>query len=70
MTTYSDIFTAYYTLYRSEATVPASTDDEYTIGLRFANEAISRWANYDSTYWKELFTTAQQIRSIFTATMQ
>lgn len=23
----------------------------------FANNAINRWANYDGTYWKELFTT-------------
>jgi len=57
--TYQEIFNAYYTLYRAEATVPAITDDEYTIGLRLANEALSRWANYDNTYWKELYTTAQ-----------
>lgn len=58
--TYNDIFTAYYNLYRVEATVPTSSDDEFTIGMRLANEAISRWANYDATYWKELYTTAQQ----------
>lgn len=58
--TYSDIFTAFYRQYRAEATVPTSSDDEFTIGLSLANEAISRWANYDSTYWKELFTTAQE----------
>jgi hypothetical protein len=58
--TFNEIFTAMYTLYRVEATVPTSTDDEYTIALRLANEAISRWANYDSTYWKELYTTAQE----------
>lgn len=57
---YNAIFTAYYRQYRAEATVPTSSDDEYTIGLSLANEAISRWANYDSTYWKELFTTAQE----------
>ncbi len=57
--TYSEIFAAYYELYRAEATIPASTDDEYTIGLRLANEAIARWANYDNTFWKELFDTAQ-----------
>lgn len=27
--------------------------------MRLANEAINYWANYDGTYWKELFTTAQ-----------
>lgn len=57
--TYSEIFSAFYTLYRAESEVPASTDDEYTIGMRFANEALNYWANYDATYWKELFTTAQ-----------
>lgn len=58
--TYDQIFTAYYSLYRAEAEVPASTDDEYIVGMRYANNAINRWANYDATYWKELFTTAQQ----------
>lgn len=57
--TYDNIFSEYYTLYRAEATVPSSTDDEYTIGLQFANEALSRWENYDGTYWEELYTTLQ-----------
>lgn len=57
--TFDDIFTAFYTQYRAEKDVPASTDDEYTIALRLANEAIRRWENYDGTYWNELFTTAQ-----------
>jgi hypothetical protein len=54
-----DIFQAYYTLYRLEADTPASSDDEYTVALRLANEAVSYWSQYDGTYWKELFTTAQ-----------
>jgi hypothetical protein len=57
--TFSDIFTAYYTQFRADSDIPTSTDDEYTVGLRLANEAINRWANFDATYWKELFTTAQ-----------
>lgn len=56
---YDAIFSAYYRQYRAEATIPSSTDDEYTIGLSLANEAVNRWANYDGTYWNELFTTAQ-----------
>jgi len=59
MTTFNDIFTQYYALYRAEAQTPTSTDDEYTIAMVFANNAIARWANYDATYWKELFTTLQ-----------
>ena len=57
--TYDEIFTAYYTLFRADSDVPTSTDDEYTVGLRLANEAVNYWANFDGTYWKELFTTNQ-----------
>lgn len=56
---FTKIFSAYYRQYRAEATVPASTDDEFTIALSLANEAINYWANYDATYWRELFTTNQ-----------
>lgn len=58
--TFDEIFEAYYNLYRAQTTTPSSTDSEYTIGMRLANEAISRWANFDGTYWKELFTTYQE----------
>lgn len=56
---FTAIFTAYYRQFRGEATVPGSTDEEYTLGLSLANAALNRWANYDGTYWKELYTTAQ-----------
>lgn len=56
---YDALFAAYYTQYRAEATVPSNVDDEYTIGMRFANEAVNRWSNYDNTFWKELFDTNQ-----------
>lgn len=52
---FNDIFSQYYTLYRAESDVPASDDDEYSIALVLSKEAINRWANYDATYWKELF---------------
>lgn len=55
--TFEQIFEAYYNLYRTEAETPGSDDDEYTVALRLANEAINRWENYDNTYWKELFST-------------
>lgn len=54
--TFDQIFAQYYNLYRAEATTPDSSDDEYTIAMRFANDAVRRWANYDNTMWKELFT--------------
>ena len=57
---YDTIFEAYYAQYRAESDTPTSTDDEYIIGMRYANAAISRWEHYDGTYWKELFTTAQE----------
>lgn len=56
---YDDIFTEFYRQYRAEATVPSSTDDEYLIGYSLANEALNYWANYDGTYWRELYDTLQ-----------
>jgi hypothetical protein len=52
---YDQIFRAYYTLYRAESEIPASSDDEYVIGIPLANEAINHWKTYEGTYWKELF---------------
>jgi len=59
ITDFDEIFQQYYTLYRADSDVPSSTDDEYTIGMRMANEAVNYWANYDATYWRELFDTNQ-----------
>jgi hypothetical protein len=59
MLDFDQIFQAYYSQFRADADVPTSTDDEYTVGMRLANEAINRWANYDGTYWSDLFTTLQ-----------
>lgn len=58
--TFSEIFQAYWTQYRADADVPTSTDDEFTIARRLANEALNHWATFDGTYWKELFTTLQE----------
>lgn len=57
--TFTQIFTAYYQMFRGEADVPAITDDEYTLALTLANRSLNRWANYDGVYWKELWTTNQ-----------
>jgi hypothetical protein len=70
---FDDVFEAYYTQYRLEAEIPASTDDEYPIARRLCNEAINRWAGYDGTYWRELFTTlslAGETQTIATATIE
>lgn len=56
---FDSIFTQYYRMFRGEATVPASTDDEYTLALTLANRAINRWENFDGVYWRELWTTNQ-----------
>lgn len=56
---YTAIFEAYYVLYRAEATVPTSSEDEYLVGIPLANEAINRWSNYDNTMWQGLFQTLQ-----------
>lgn len=55
---FNQIFTAYYSQFRADSDVPTSTDDEYTVGMRLANEAVQYW-NSSDTYWRELFTTLQ-----------
>lgn len=54
-----ELFEAYYTLYRVEADVPNSEDDEYKVFVGLAEEATNRWANFDNTFWKELYQTLQ-----------
>lgn len=54
------LFQDYYTQYRGQSQIPSVTDPEYTIFIRYAREAIARWASYDNTYWKELFTNLQK----------
>jgi hypothetical protein len=55
---FDDIFQAYYTQFRGDSDVPTSSDDEYTVGMRMANEAINFWNSSDN-FWKELFTNLQ-----------
>ena len=57
---FDEIFEAYYAQYRAEADTPESTDDEYPVAMRLANEAVNRWQNYDNTQWNELWQTAQR----------
>ncbi len=66
---FDDIFTAYYSQFRADADIPASTDDEYTVAMRLANEAINYWARYDGTYWRELFATLQTASTGATTTI-
>lgn len=67
--TFADIFTAYYSQFRADSDVPTSTDDEYTVGMRLANEAINYWENYDNAYWKELWTNLQTASTGATTTI-
>lgn len=57
--TFTEIFTNYYTLYRGDSETPSTTDPEYTVALRLANNAVNRWANVDDVYWNELYTNLQ-----------
>lgn len=57
---FDSIFSAFWTQYRADSEVPGSDEDEYTIAMRMANEAINHWRTYDGTYWRELFTTLQE----------
>lgn len=54
-----ELFADYYLQYRTEADTPNSSDDEYIIFTGLSKEAINRWANYDNTFWKELYMTLQ-----------
>lgn len=56
---FDTIFQQYYSLFRADSDIPTSSDDEYTVGMRLANEAVSYWSQYDNTYWKELYDTNQ-----------
>lgn len=47
---------AYYLLEKASE-LWATTSDEYLTARGLANIAINRWEMYDSTRWKELFTT-------------
>lgn len=67
--TFTEIFAAYYRQYRAEATVPTSSEDEWTIALSLANEAVNYWENYDNTYWRELYATLQTASTGATTTI-
>ncbi len=56
---FDQLYDAFYAQFRLESDAPSSTEDEYITGMMLANEAVNRWANYDGTYWKELYTTLQ-----------
>lgn len=53
------LFQQYYYQYRTEDATPDVGSSEYVIFTGLAQEAVNRWANYDNTFWKELFDTAQ-----------
>jgi len=54
--TESDLQDAIHTLYETDATTPASTDDDYLIRRRLINISINRWENNMGTLWNELWT--------------
>jgi hypothetical protein len=54
-----EAFQEYYTLYRGDSDVPATTDDEWTIFIRLANSSIARWDRVEDALWDELWSTLQ-----------
>ncbi len=65
---FSAIFQAMWTLYRADSDVPGTSDPEYTVALRLANEAINHWETYDGTVWKELYAHFKDEESATIAT--
>lgn len=57
---FQTIFNEYYTLYRGDSDVPTSTDPEWSVAIRLANNAIRRWKSVDGVLWNELFTTRSE----------
>lgn len=55
--TEQNIIDIVYSLYETDTTGWASTDEEYLAARKYANVAISRWENYDNTTWRELWGT-------------
>lgn len=56
MATFQDIFVEYYNLYRGDGSTPTTSDPEYTIALRNANNAINNWAGDPGVLWNELWS--------------
>ena len=55
--TENDIIDIVYSLYGGDdADGWATTDDEYLVARKYANDAIFRWEFYDNTKWNELWT--------------
>jgi hypothetical protein len=50
-----DLFKAYWTLYRGESEIPASSDPEYEIARNLFKEGVNHWETYDGTVWVELY---------------
>jgi len=67
--TESDLQDAIHTLYETDATTPASTDDDYLIRRRLINISINRWENNMGTLWNELWTNTSVVSTGATLTI-
>ena len=65
---FQDIFANFYTRYRGDSVIPAVTDPEWSIAVRYGNDAIRRWAEVDGENWPELITSAKKNGNIYTYT--
>lgn len=56
MVTFDDIFPEYFTLYRGQATnIPTSSDAEYKIALKLAQNSVRKWDRADGVEWNVLW---------------
>lgn len=57
---WKDIFQAYYSLFRGQATsIPAYGNREFTWAVVAGNVSIGKWDRVDGELWRELITTAK-----------
>jgi len=55
--TEQEIINIVYSLYETDTTNWATTEEEYLAARQWCNVAIRRWEFYDNTRWRELFVT-------------
>jgi hypothetical protein len=63
---FKQIFEEYYTQFRGDSDIPATTDPEWAIAVRFGNTALRRLEQADGEDWEWLWTTASSEGNTYT----